>query len=38
VGQSSAGLAGVIITIFVRCLSGGLWFVLPLARRRRFPG
>jgi len=27
-----------IITIFVLCLFGGLRFVLPLARHRRFPG
>jgi len=32
------GLPVVIITVFVLCLFGGLWFALPLARRRRFPG
>jgi uncharacterized membrane protein YfcA len=32
------GLPAVIITVFVVCLFAGLWFVLPLARRRsRFP-
>ena len=32
------GLPVVIITVFVVCLFAGLWFVLPLARRRsRFP-
>ena len=31
------GLPVVIITVFVLCLFGGLWFALPLARRR-FPG
>lgn len=30
------GLPVVIITVFVVCLFGGLWFVLPLARRGRF--
>ncbi len=29
------GLPVVIITVFVFCLFGGLWFVLPLARRPR---
>jgi hypothetical protein len=29
------GLPAVIITIFVVCLFGGLWFALPLARRSR---
>jgi hypothetical protein len=28
------GLPTVLITIFVVCMFGGLWFVLPLARRR----
>jgi hypothetical protein len=28
------GLPAVIITVFVVCLFAGLWFVLPLARRR----
>ena len=28
------GLPVVIITVFVLCLFGGLWFALPLARRR----
>jgi hypothetical protein len=32
------GLPAVIITVFVVCLFAGLWFALPLARRRsRFP-
>lgn len=32
------GLPAVIITVFVVCLFAGLWFVLPLARRRsHFP-
>jgi hypothetical protein len=32
------GLPAVIMTVFVVCLFAGLWFVLPLARRRsRFP-
>ena len=30
------GLPAVIITIFVVCLFAGLWFVLPLARSRRY--
>jgi hypothetical protein len=29
------GLPAVIITVFVVCLFAGLWFGLPLARRRR---
>lgn len=28
----------VIITVFTVCLFAGLWFVLPLLRRRRMPG
>jgi hypothetical protein len=31
------GLPTVIITVFVVCLFAGLWFVLPLARRRSVP-
>jgi hypothetical protein len=32
------GAPAVIITVFVVCLFAGLWFVLPLSRRRtRFP-
>jgi hypothetical protein len=31
------GAPVVIISVFVICLFAGLWFVLPLARRRRFP-
>jgi uncharacterized membrane protein len=32
------GLPAVIIAVFVVCVFAGLWFVLPLARRRsRFP-
>jgi hypothetical protein len=31
------GLPAVIITVFIVCLFAGLWFVLPLARRSRFP-
>jgi hypothetical protein len=32
------GLPVVIITVFIVCLFAGLWFALPLARRRsRFP-
>ena len=31
------GLPAVIITVFVVCLFAGLWFVLPLARRRSVP-
>ena len=32
------GLPVVIISVFIVCLFAGLWFVLPLARRRsRFP-
>jgi hypothetical protein len=31
------GLPALIITVFVVCLFAGLWFVLPLARRSRFP-
>jgi hypothetical protein len=27
----------VLITLFVVCLFAALWFVLPLARRSRFP-
>jgi FtsH-binding integral membrane protein len=30
------GLPAVIITVFVVCLFAGLWFGLPLARRRRY--
>ncbi len=30
------GLPAVIITVFVVCLFAGLWFVLPMARRRRY--
>jgi len=30
------GLPAVIITVCVVCLFAGLWFVLPLARRRRY--
>jgi len=30
------GLPAVIITVFVVCLFAGLWFALPLARRRRY--
>jgi hypothetical protein len=28
------GLPAVIITVFIVCLFAGLWFALPLARRR----
>lgn len=31
------GLPVVIISVFIVCLFAGLWFVLPLARRSRFP-
>jgi hypothetical protein len=31
------GLPAVVITAGVVCLFAGLWFVLPLARRSRFP-
>jgi len=30
------GLPAVIITVCVVCLFAGLWFVLPLTRRRRY--
>jgi Family of unknown function (DUF6328) len=30
------GLPAVIITVFVVCLFAGLWFGLPMARRRRY--
>jgi hypothetical protein len=31
------GASVVLITLFVVCLFAALWFVLPLARRSRFP-
>ena len=31
------GATAVLITAFVVCLFAALWFVLPLARRTRFP-
>jgi len=31
------GATVVLVTAFVVCLFAGLWFVLPLARRTRFP-
>jgi hypothetical protein len=38
VSYVAKGLPAVIITVFVVCLFAGLWFVLPLGRRRsRFP-
>jgi Family of unknown function (DUF6328) len=38
VSYVAKGLPAVIIAVFVVCLFAGLWFVLPLARRRsRFP-
>ena len=38
VSYVAKGLPAVIITVFVACLFAGLWFALPLARRRsRFP-
>jgi hypothetical protein len=30
------GLPAVIITVCVACLFAGLWFALPLARRRPY--
>jgi uncharacterized membrane protein YidH (DUF202 family) len=30
------GPLAVVITVFIVCLFAGLWFVLPLARRRRY--
>jgi hypothetical protein len=35
VSYVAKGLPAAIITIFVVCLFGGLWFALPLARRSR---
>jgi hypothetical protein len=32
-GYVDRGLPGVLISVFTVCLFGGLWFVLPLARR-----
>ena len=38
VSYVAKGAPAVIITVFVVCLFAGLWFALPLARRRtRFP-
>jgi len=37
VSYVAKGLPAVIITVFVVCLFAGLWFALPLARRRRYP-
>ena len=38
VSYVAKGLSAVIIAVFVVCLFAGLWFVLPLGRRRsRFP-
>jgi hypothetical protein len=38
VSYVARGLPAVIITVCVVCLFAGLWFALPLARRRsRFP-
>ena len=38
VSYVDTGLPVVIISVFIVCLFAGLWFVLPLARRRsRFP-
>jgi Family of unknown function (DUF6328) len=36
VSYVAKGLPAVLITVFVSCLFAGLWFVLPLARRRRY--
>jgi Family of unknown function (DUF6328) len=36
VSYVNPGAPAVIITVIVVCLFGGLWFALPLARRRRF--
>jgi hypothetical protein len=33
-GYVTSGLATVLITAFVTCMFAGLWFALPLARRR----
>jgi hypothetical protein len=33
-GYVTSGLATVLITAFVTCVFAGLWFALPLARRR----
>jgi hypothetical protein len=33
-GYVASGLAAALITAFVACLFGLLWFVFPLARRR----
>ncbi len=36
VSYVAKGLPTVLITVFVICLFAGLWFVLPMARRRRY--
>ena len=36
-GYVEPGLPAVLITVFIVCLFGGLWFALPLARREK-PG
>jgi len=36
VSYVAKGLPAVIITVCVVCLFAGIWFVLPLARRRRY--
>ena len=33
-GFVASGLPAVLITVFVVCVFGGLWFAFPLARRR----
>ena len=33
-GYVAGGLAAALITVFVFCVFGGLWFAVPLARRR----
>lgn len=34
-GYVDHGLTSVLITVFIVCVFGGLWFALPLARRQR---